>query len=55
NHIANAIDNIENQAELSLVFQIQLDDTTLSGVGTDVKLMAKLIINEIEEEDGYNW
>ncbi|CAG8445736.1 7597_t:CDS:2 [Cetraspora pellucida] len=55
NHIANAINNLENQAELSLIFHIRLDDVTLSGVGTDVKLMTKLIIDEIEEGDGYNW
>ncbi|CAG8790834.1 19818_t:CDS:1, partial [Dentiscutata erythropus] len=55
NHIANAINNIENQAELFLVFQIQLDNVALSGVSIGVKLIAKLIINKIEKEDGYNW
>ncbi|CAG8775533.1 25377_t:CDS:2, partial [Dentiscutata erythropus] len=51
-YIANAINNLENQAKLSLTYHIRLDDAILSEVGTDVKLMTKLIIDEIEEGDG---
>ncbi|CAG8761517.1 3192_t:CDS:1, partial [Dentiscutata erythropus] len=54
-YIANTTDNLENHTKLSLTFHIRLDKITLSGVGTNVKLMAKLIIDEIEEGDSYSW
>ncbi|CAG8658211.1 13977_t:CDS:2 [Dentiscutata erythropus] len=50
NYIANAIADLENHSKLSLAFSISFDEVTLNTVGTDVKTMAKLIIDEIEKD-----
>ncbi|CAG8724947.1 14864_t:CDS:1 [Cetraspora pellucida] len=55
NYITNVIADLEHCLELSLVFHIQLDKITLGIVDTDVKAMTILIINEIENDDKYNW
>ncbi|CAG8790587.1 2895_t:CDS:1, partial [Dentiscutata erythropus] len=47
-YITNAIADLEHCSELSLVFRIQFDEITLGIVGTDVKAMTILIIDEIE-------
>ncbi|CAG8655051.1 1982_t:CDS:2, partial [Racocetra fulgida] len=54
-YIIVAINDLEYNAELSHSFCIQLDENTLNNIETDVKIMAKLIIDEIEEGDSYNW
>ncbi|KAF0356993.1 ATP-dependent DNA helicase pif1 [Gigaspora margarita] len=53
--IANTIDNLENHSKLSLAFGIRFDEVTLNTVGTDVKAIATLIIDEIESGDEYHW
>ncbi|CAG8460484.1 9539_t:CDS:1, partial [Cetraspora pellucida] len=53
-YITKAIDNLEYNAEFSFSFCIQLDENTLDNIETDVRIMAKLIIDEIEEGDSYN-
>ncbi|CAG8833767.1 38156_t:CDS:1, partial [Gigaspora margarita] len=54
-YIANTIDNLENHSKLSLAFGIRFDEVTLNTVGTDVKAIAILIIDEIESGDKYYW
>ncbi|CAG8664464.1 6783_t:CDS:2, partial [Racocetra persica] len=54
-YIINTIDDLEDYAELSLVLRIQLDESMISDTDINVKTIAKLIIDEIEEGDGYNW
>ncbi|CAG8477655.1 3478_t:CDS:2 [Cetraspora pellucida] len=53
-YIMNTIDDLEDCAELSLVFYIQLDEAMINDADSNVKTMSKLIIDEIKEEDGYN-
>ncbi|CAG8456528.1 5981_t:CDS:1 [Dentiscutata heterogama] len=53
-YITNVIADLEHCSELSLVFRIQLDEIILGIVDTDVKAITILIINEIENGDGYN-
>ncbi|CAG8529207.1 15954_t:CDS:1, partial [Cetraspora pellucida] len=53
-YITNAIDNLEYNAELSLSFHVQLDENTLNNIKTDIRIMTKLIIDKIEEENSYN-
>ncbi|CAG8667335.1 3091_t:CDS:1, partial [Dentiscutata heterogama] len=48
NYITNVIADLEHCSKLSLVFCIQLDEITLGIVGTDVKAITILIIDEIE-------
>ncbi|CAG8643767.1 6671_t:CDS:2, partial [Racocetra persica] len=47
-------DSIE-QNENPINFCIILDENTLSIADINIKLMAKLIVDEIEEGDSYNW
>ncbi|CAG8488152.1 15861_t:CDS:2 [Cetraspora pellucida] len=47
-------DSIE-QNKNSINFRIILDENTLSIANINVKLIAKLIVDKIEEGDGYNW
>ncbi|CAG8523895.1 3502_t:CDS:2, partial [Racocetra fulgida] len=54
-YIASAIADLEIQLKLSLAFYIQIDEITLNIVGTDVKAIAILIVDEIENGDRYNW
>ena len=53
--IADTIDGMEHEAELFLTFYVKLDEETLCAVGTDVRVMVKLIVDEIEEGDDYVW
>ncbi|CAG8749907.1 3468_t:CDS:1, partial [Racocetra persica] len=47
-------DSIE-QNENPINFHIILDENILSIADINIKLMAKLIVDEIKEGDGYNW
>ncbi|CAG8668368.1 16478_t:CDS:1 [Dentiscutata erythropus] len=55
NHIADLISSLEHNAILSSTLYIKLDETMLCAVGTDVEVMAKLIVDEIEEGDNFGW
>ncbi|CAG8739976.1 14067_t:CDS:2, partial [Racocetra fulgida] len=50
-YIINTIDDLEDYAELSLVLRIQLDESMISDTDINVKTIAKLIIDEIEDGD----
>ncbi|CAG8660528.1 12100_t:CDS:1, partial [Dentiscutata heterogama] len=54
NYIANAIDDLNDYAELSLTFCVRPDEATIKDINTDIRIMAKLIINKIEEGNNYN-
>ncbi|CAG8653246.1 13847_t:CDS:2, partial [Racocetra persica] len=49
NYIANAIDDLNDHAELSFTFCVRLDEATIKDIDADVRIIAKLIIDEIEE------
>ena len=51
--IAYMIDSIEHVDELFLTFYVKLDEATLCAIGTDIRSMDKLIVDEIEEGDDY--
>ncbi|CAG8676752.1 11731_t:CDS:1, partial [Cetraspora pellucida] len=53
-YIMNTINDLEDCAELSLVFYIQLDEVMINDTDSNVKTITKLIIDEIEEENSYN-
>ncbi|CAG8564321.1 10959_t:CDS:2, partial [Racocetra fulgida] len=55
NYITNAINDLDDHAELSLTFCVRLDEATINDIDADVRVMAKLIIDEIEEGDNYKW
>ncbi|CAG8567382.1 11559_t:CDS:2 [Dentiscutata erythropus] len=54
NYISNIIDRLEHDTALFSVFYIKLDELTLNSVGVDIRVMAKLIIDEIEKGDDFN-
>ncbi|CAG8695212.1 4702_t:CDS:2, partial [Cetraspora pellucida] len=55
NHIADLISGLEHDEMLSSTFHVKLDEATLCAVGTNVGVMAKLIVDEIEEGDDFKW
>ncbi|KAF0562302.1 hypothetical protein F8M41_000075 [Gigaspora margarita] len=55
NYIANAIDDLNDYAKFSLTYCVQLDEDTIKDIDRNVRIIAKLIIDEIEEGDNYNW
>ncbi|CAG8786521.1 43781_t:CDS:2 [Gigaspora margarita] len=50
NYIANAIDDLNDYAELSLTFCVRLDEDTIKDIDRNVRIIAKLIIDKIEED-----
>ena len=54
-YVADTISGLERDVALFLTFRVKLNEATLTTVGTDVRVMAKLIIDEIEEGDDYKW
>ncbi|CAG8576602.1 34173_t:CDS:2, partial [Racocetra persica] len=55
NYIFDMINGLENDTALFSTFYVKLDEATLNAVGIDVRVMAKLIIDEIEEGDDFKW
>ncbi|CAG8710228.1 17205_t:CDS:2, partial [Racocetra fulgida] len=55
NYISNMIDGLEYNTALFSTFYIKFDEIILNAVGVDVRVMAKLIIDEIEEGDDFKW
>ncbi|CAG8759788.1 6501_t:CDS:1, partial [Cetraspora pellucida] len=53
NYISDIINRLEHNTALFSTFYIKLDEVTLNTIGIDVRVMAKLIINEIEERDDF--
>ncbi|CAG8848470.1 29585_t:CDS:1, partial [Racocetra persica] len=54
-YISNKISDLEEDSGISFNLRIKIDDNTLTNAQHDTKLLAKLIVDEIEEGDGYNW
>ncbi|CAG8558379.1 10918_t:CDS:1 [Racocetra fulgida] len=52
-YISNMLDGLEYDTALFSTFYIKLDKIILNAVGVDVRVMAKLIIDEIEEGDDF--
>ncbi|CAG8704193.1 23264_t:CDS:2, partial [Dentiscutata erythropus] len=48
-------DSLEYNNELNINFHVMLKEEIHNIDGMNVKLMAKLIVNEIKEADGYYW
>ncbi|CAG8693711.1 2671_t:CDS:2 [Cetraspora pellucida] len=53
-YISDIIDGLED-AILFSTFYVKLDEDTLTSVRSDVTIMAKLIVDEIEEGDDFKW
>ncbi|CAG8603857.1 11442_t:CDS:2, partial [Scutellospora calospora] len=53
-YISDIIDSLEDSILFS-TFHIKLDEDILTSVGTDISIMAKLIVDEIEEGDNFKW
>ncbi|CAG8810938.1 15629_t:CDS:1, partial [Dentiscutata erythropus] len=47
------ISRLEYNTTLSSTFCVKLDEATLNTIGTDIRVMAKLIVDEIEEGDEF--
>ncbi|CAG8783215.1 7266_t:CDS:1, partial [Cetraspora pellucida] len=54
NYITNIINDFNDHAELSLIFRVQCNKATIKDIDADVRIMAKLIIDKIEEGNNYN-
>ncbi|CAG8769209.1 20362_t:CDS:1, partial [Cetraspora pellucida] len=52
-YISNKIANLEENSSISFNLCIELDDNMLINASNDIKLLIKLIVDEIEEEDEY--
>ncbi|CAG8779555.1 17740_t:CDS:1, partial [Dentiscutata erythropus] len=48
-------DSLEYNNKLYINFRIILEEEILNIADINIKLIAKLIVDEIEEADGYNW
>ncbi|KAF0519156.1 ATP-dependent DNA helicase pif1 [Gigaspora margarita] len=55
NYISDMIDGLEHDTALSSTFYVKLDEATFNAVGNDIRIMARLIIDEIEEGDDFQW
>ncbi|CAG8817435.1 17860_t:CDS:1, partial [Racocetra fulgida] len=53
-YIADMIDNLELHSALHLTFRVRLENIS-DTADIDVRMIAKLIVDEIEEGDDYNW
>ncbi|CAG8644022.1 19648_t:CDS:2, partial [Gigaspora rosea] len=54
-YISNKISDLEEDSSISFNLRIELDDNTLTNAHNNTKLLVKLIVDEIEEGDGYKW
>ncbi|RIB11490.1 hypothetical protein C2G38_2203306 [Gigaspora rosea] len=54
NYISDMIDGLECNTTLISTFYIKLNEATLNAIGIYIRIMAKLIIDEIEEENDFN-
>ncbi|CAG8611648.1 7430_t:CDS:1 [Cetraspora pellucida] len=54
-YISNQNSNLEEDLGISFNLRIKIDDNILANVQHDTKLLVKLIVDEIEEGDRYNW
>ncbi|CAG8764035.1 10563_t:CDS:1, partial [Dentiscutata erythropus] len=54
-YIADTTANLEPDDSLILAFCVKLDEDTLSAADVNVRMIAKLIVDEVEKGDGYNW
>ncbi|KAF0543587.1 ATP-dependent DNA helicase pif1 [Gigaspora margarita] len=52
-YVYNKFSNLEEGSGISFNLHIELDDNTLINVHHDTKLLVKLIVDEIEEDDGF--
>ncbi|KAF0544537.1 hypothetical protein F8M41_002686 [Gigaspora margarita] len=54
-YVYNKFSNLEEGSSISFNLRIELDNNTLTNARHNAKLLVKLIVDEIEEGDGYNW
>ncbi|RIB10878.1 hypothetical protein C2G38_2263281 [Gigaspora rosea] len=52
-YISNKISDLEEDSSISFNLRIELDDNTLTNAHNNTKLLVKLIVDEIEEGDGF--
>ncbi|CAG8531326.1 12949_t:CDS:2 [Racocetra fulgida] len=55
NYIFDMIDGLEHNTTLFSIFYVKLNEATLNSVGNNVRIMAKLIIDEIKEGNDFKW
>lgn len=53
-YVTSKIVNLEQNSGLSFNLCVELDDS-FNAIRRDVKLMVRLIVDEIERGDGYDW
>ncbi|CAG8617151.1 11814_t:CDS:1, partial [Cetraspora pellucida] len=54
NYIKKMINSLNNYDKLSFTFCVQLNETTTNNINVNVRIMTRLIIDKIEEENNYN-